>query len=368
MTFRIRVIPPGDTAGLASFVDIRNAVTPDRPTSMDDMAWEDRTYPGVVRLLATQGATKASNGRGASGRLGAAAASEGSGTYRAPGASEGWGGVVGAASVGRIFVYAADCPRLWAGIRVLPEARRQGIGSALWIAVSRAARAAGKSGFEGIVSEAEPDSIAFFTRRGFEVVEHAKMVRLDLRGVEAPTVDRPPGIVLTTLAERPDLDAGLYAVALEAYPDIPSADEPFETGSLDEFLARDVHRDGMPPDAFAIALDEASGDVAGWASLMLTPGSTTMAWHDMTAVRPGWRGRGVATALKRATIAWAVTHGLEKLDTGNDEANGPMRAVNARLGYRPQPDMLTLRGPLAPEDTDTRADADTGNETARGQG
>jgi RimJ/RimL family protein N-acetyltransferase len=56
----------------------------------------------------------------------------------------------------------------------------------------------------------------------------------------------------------------------------------------------------------------------------------------------------VATALKRATIAWAVEHGLEALETGNDEDNLPMRAVNARLGYTPMPDLLTLRGPLSP--------------------
>jgi RimJ/RimL family protein N-acetyltransferase len=68
----------------------------------------------------------------------------------------------------------------------------------------------------------------------------------------------------------------------------------------------------------------------------------------MTAVGRRWRGRGVATALKRATIAWAIEHGLKILETGNDEDNGAMRAVNARLGYRPIPDMLTMRGPLAP--------------------
>jgi GNAT superfamily N-acetyltransferase len=76
------------------------------------------------------------------------------------------------------------------------------------------------------------------------------------------------------------------------------------------------------------------------------PGSTTVAWHDMTAVRAAWRGRGVATALKRATIGWAIEHGLTALDTGNDEDNAAMRAVNARLGYEPLPDELTYRGPL----------------------
>jgi GNAT superfamily N-acetyltransferase len=79
---------------------------------------------------------------------------------------------------------------------------------------------------------------------------------------------------------------------------------------------------------------------------MLAPGSTTVAWHDMTAVRRDWRGRGIAASLKRATIVWAIHNGITALDTGNDEANAPMRAVNARLGYRPLPDEVLMRGPL----------------------
>jgi RimJ/RimL family protein N-acetyltransferase len=66
----------------------------------------------------------------------------------------------------------------------------------------------------------------------------------------------------------------------------------------------------------------------------------------MTAVARDWRGRGVAGALKRATIRWAIEHGLEALDTGNDPDNAAMRAVNARLGFRPMPDFMTMRGPL----------------------
>ena len=56
----------------------------------------------------------------------------------------------------------------------------------------------------------------------------------------------------------------------------------------------------------------------GYSSLMLTPGSHDPAWYDMTAVRRAWRGRGVAVALKQATIGWAIGRGLDALDTGND--------------------------------------------------
>ena len=97
--------------------------------------------------------------------------------------------------------------------------------------------------------------------------------------------------------------------------------------------------------AFAVALD-ADDRVIGYASLMRMPGSDDVAWHDMTAVRRAWRGQGLAVALKATTIARAIEHGLTTLETGNDVDNAPMRAVNARLGYRPIPDFLTMRGPL----------------------
>ena len=105
---------------------------------------------------------------------------------------------------------------------------------------------------------------------------------------------------------------------------------------------------GCMDGVFTLKLQQLGGEAVGYASLMFAPGSTTIAWHDMTAVRPAFRGRGIATVLKKATIAWAIAHGVETLETGNDEANAPMRAVNLALGYRPQPDYVGLVGPLPP--------------------
>lgn len=53
---------------------------------------------------------------------------------------------------------------------------------------------------------------------------------------------------------------------------------------------------------------------------------------------------GAAGLAVRAVTAFE--HGLTTLETGNDEANEPMRAINARLRYQPRPDKVTMRGPL----------------------
>ncbi len=169
----------------------------------------------------------------------------------------------------------------------------------------------------------------------------------------------PPGILVTTLADRPDLVADVHAVALEAFPDIPSTDEPVDAGTLEAFVARDVDRAGIPKDAFFVALDAASGTVAGYASLIYAAGSRTVAYHDMTAVRRAYRGRGIAGALKRATIAWAVdtrSRGAghrQRRDQRSDARREPCPRIPATPGLdRPpgsaRPSAVTGRGILPP--------------------
>lgn len=314
MTPGVRIRRVQRDADLASYAALHTEVTPEDPASVDDLRWGDATYPpGAARFLAER------DGR-----------------------------AVGAASAGRIYVYPADYPDLWGTLTVVPEARRQGIGHDLLVEISRHARERGKTGFTIRVSADRPESIAFLEHRGFSERERSAMVRLDLVGLDPPDPAVPDGIALTDLAARPDLAPGVHAVALEAFADIPTDDEPLDVGDFDAFRRRDLERPGIPADAFAIALDTTSGEVVGYASLILLPGSTTVAWHDMTAVRRAWRGRGIAAALKRATIAWACRNGLTALETGNDLDNGPMRAVNRRLGYAPLPDELLFRGPLLP--------------------
>ena len=310
MTWRVRP-ERGDDADLAAIAAVVNEVTPEDPTSVEELRWQDATYPGT-RFVA-----------------------------------EADGKIVGMATTGRIFMYPPGYERYWVGIKVLAGYRRRGIGSGLYAAASEYARAAGKTGFHTSLSERQADGIAFLEHRGFSELDRARMVQHELAGLERPAVEPPAGIELTTLAARPELVAGVHTVAELAFADIPHADEPIAAGPLDEFRARDVDRPGIPHDAFFVAVDEASGDVVGYASLLLLPGRRDMAWHDMTAVHPAFRGRGLAKTMKRATIAWAIDAGLTVLETGNDVDNAAMRAVNAALGYQPIPDEITFRGPLA---------------------
>jgi GNAT superfamily N-acetyltransferase len=308
----LRIRPATTDEDLAEFARIVSTVTPDEPTSVEEIHWADAAYPGGRRFLAWVDDT-----------------------------------AVGAAGVGRVYMYPPEFDGLWGNLSVLAEHRGRGVGSALLATICDVASEAGKSILIGRTAADRPAAIEFLEHRGFREYERMKVVRLELRGIDLPPVDPPDGVMLSSLAEHPELVPSIYEVAGEVLADIPG-DAPQLPDTLEEFRKRDVERPTLPPDAFMLAIEAASGRVVGYANLQLVPGNAKVAWHGMTGVARAWRGRGLATALKRATIQWAIENGLEALETANDVVNEPMRAVNRRLGYMPLPDEIEVRGPLWP--------------------
>jgi len=224
---------------------------------------------------------------------------------------------------------------------VLPELRRRGVGAAIDVALSTHAKGLGFSAFEVEVRESEDDGVAYLRARGFEEVTRYENVELQLAGLDPPELDAPPGVEVVSRAERPDLVEAVYAVAAAVIPTIPGS-EPSEI-DFESWRAHDVERPGALPELSFAAL--ADGEVIGYASLLVRPHGDGI--HLMTAVLPEWRGRGVGGALKRAQIRAGCAHGLGRLVTINEERNLAIRRLNERLGYRPLPALLVLRGPLA---------------------
>jgi GNAT superfamily N-acetyltransferase len=161
-----------------------------------------------------------------------------------------------------------------------------------------------------------------------------------------PVSDAPPpaGVEIVVWADRPELARGIYAVAAEAYPDVPGR-EAEAMQSFEEWLAFDMGGPNDRPEAVFVAL--ADGEVVGYSKPHLSDARPTVAANDMTGVLRAWRGRGVAGALKRAQLAWAKANGYERLETANATRNAPIQRLNERLGYRPFSERVLLRGPLA---------------------
>jgi GNAT superfamily N-acetyltransferase len=110
--------------------------------------------------------------------------------------------------------------------------------------------------------------------------------------------------------------------------------------TFEGWLSQDMQGSGDRADAVFVAL---SGDeVAGYAKLAMSV-RTGYVMHDMTGVKRSFRGRGIASALKRAEIAWAKREGFRTLETFNDELNAPIRSLNEKHGYRPATGSVTLR-------------------------
>jgi GNAT superfamily N-acetyltransferase len=234
--------------------------------------------------------------------------------------------------VGLGFAGPSDSPgRLALAVRVLPEARRCGLGSQLYEQVLNHAIAQKPDWVSGLVSGADPEALGWATRRGFE--EYGRDVELvrELRGDETfPAA--PAGLAIVEVT--PDLREAAYALTREAWQDLPTG-FAVKTPDFDEWLAEDL----VGPIAFA-ALDD--GEVVGFAALMArdAPG---LLEHGLTATRRTHRRRRIATALKQTQIAWAAANGYRELITFTQEGNEGMQAINLALGYKPQPPWIRVR-------------------------
>ena len=68
--------------------------------------------------------------------------------------------------------------------------------------------------------------------------------------------------------------------------------------------------------------------------------------NALTAVRRDWRGRGIASHLKRRTLRWAADHGLTELYTWTQAGNASMLRLNEHLGYVTGQTSITVSRPL----------------------
>lgn len=234
--------------------------------------------------------------------------------------------------VGLGIVAPSDSPgRVFVGVRVLPEFRKRGIGSAVYERLAAHARVQEPDALSTMVSEGDPESIAWAERRGFE--EYARQVELvlELRGDEQAPAP-PDGIEIVEVT--PDLLEAAYALTQEAWEDLPTA-VPVELAAYDVWLEEE-----MPgPISFAAMED---GEMVGFAGLIgrEAPG---LLEHGLTATRRTHRRRGIATALKQTQVAWAAANGYRELLTFTQDRNEGMQAINLALGFVVQPAWISMR-------------------------
>jgi mycothiol synthase len=218
--------------------------------------------------------------------------------------------------------------------RVLPAARRRGIGTALIVELSAHLEHLGFEVAGAHVDGNDEGSLAFARRFGFEEVD--RQVEQARTLGEEPPAEPPPGVTFVTIADRPELLREAYPLGVAGWADMATT-EPV-TISLEDWLADEAT---LPEGSFVALAD---GEIVGYSGLCRWPDDPTTAEDGLTVVRRDWRRRGLATALKRAELAWAAANGIREIVTWTQRGNEGMRAANERLGYVYRSVSVNVRG------------------------
>jgi GNAT superfamily N-acetyltransferase len=221
------------------------------------------------------------------------------------------------------FFGSGDLARV--SVRVDPEFRRRGIGTELYGLGLEYARAHGSSRAVTAFEESD-DGVAFATARGWCEARAETLSTLDPTTVaEAPD----PAFDLRPAAELDPHE--LHNVDEETTHDVPSV-EQVESIPYDEWQAFVWDNPLFTREGSFGAV--ADGRVVA-VSLLLANADARRAFSMYTGTLRPYRGRGLAIAVKLASIRWAAANGITQLATNNDETNAAMLAVNRRLGYQP---------------------------------
>jgi GNAT superfamily N-acetyltransferase len=221
----------------------------------------------------------------------------------------------------------------YAMVRVLPERRGRGIGSALVEAATAAARELGSASAWGWIRSGDEDSLRFASARGFREV--GREVELRRRLVEGEGEGAiPAGVVELRQEHR----AGAHAVAVAAVRDMATAGDA-EARPFEEWAERELNG--------AVAFVAIEGEiVVGYATLEPVGDDPRRLEHGFTGVLPAFRRRGFATALGQAQITWAARRRYEELITTTGVSNVALRRQKAKLGYDERPGPVLVRGPV----------------------
>jgi GNAT superfamily N-acetyltransferase len=296
----IEITPVSGMEQLERWVAIQNEVSPDDPEDASMMALIRAQEPDHVDFLASVE-----------------------------------GEPVGAA----MFSDSQSTGRPWFEISVPVRHRGQGIGGALFEAVSTLARDRFATGLACEVRGDDAYSRAFAERRGFTEDARLTQCTLDLT-TELPLPPVPDGVELEWLAQRPSLLQDMHAVAVRTYPELLG----YRALLAESFVDWQVYELGNPRmrlELIPVAL--AGTAVVGFATMQLYVDETCAEVRTIVVV-PEWRGRGVATALLGALLTRARATGIRRAAVWVD-ARRPIELFG-RLGFRATGECVVLETDL----------------------
>lgn len=240
---------------------------------------------------------------------------------------------------------------LWIG--VLPGHQRCGYGAALYDAIMKGLRPYNPIALRATVTENCPQGIRFLEKRDF--VEVIRDVRSEL-DVAAFDLARfrdlegsfcASGIEIKTLLELeqdPKRNQKLYNLDWELSMDVPgNLAAGMGRRGLNEYVEYAITGSFARPEGFFVAV---KGDEYIGLSHVLLFQKDAILFQGLTGVKAPYRRQGIGIALKARVIKYAKAAGYTIIKAENDAKNTPMLALNERLGYVRQPDLVTFEKQL----------------------
>lgn len=232
--------------------------------------------------------------------------------------------------------------RFWIDLDVLPEHRKQGIGTALYEHLMTQLAPHKPATLCSHTREDYTGGVRFLARHGFDEAMREWESRLDpstvnlaeWAGYESRMAQA--GIELKTVRELesdPDRDRKLYEMEWLVEKDVPAPKPPTKTPFAE--WQKIWSRTNLIPDAWWIAVQ--GGQYVGQTNLWASQARTDLLYTGLTGVVRSHRRRGIASALKIQAVRYAQQKGIGEVRTWNEANNEGMLDINTRLGFVRQP-------------------------------
>lgn len=233
------------------------------------------------------------------------------------------------------ITWAPPPDRHWCIIRVLPAYQRRGIGSRLYARLLAALQARAARALLLEVDESLAALRPALERRGFVALLDSWYFTLDPRTCDvarfAAAQQKLGDLRITTLASELARGAEWLPQLHELYLRV-GGDVPIPITPLGVPPAAWLREQALElPEAFFIVCD--GPRYVGMSYLHRDAAEPGRLFQRITAIHPTYRGRGMAMALKLATIAYAQRTGCHEIFTAVESNNPSMLAINRKLGF-----------------------------------